>query len=154
MMVSFMKMSSMRRLFVFPLLAGLFLFTAGMPEALVAQTVEVATTSLPNGMVNGAYSATLAATGGTTPYTWSIVGGFLPPGLSLDPVAGALSGTPSAYGVFNFTVQVSDASTLPQTASSQLSISISAPQDTRPADPYWSLRTQRTPSALIIPRFC
>ena len=140
-----MKMCPIRRLFVFPLLAELLLFAAGMPETLVAQTVAVATTSLPDGIVNGAYSATLAATGGTNPYTWSVLGGSLPPGLSLDPATGAVSGTASAYGEFNFTVQVSDASTPPETASNLLSISISAPQDIPPGGPILVITNAANP---------
>jgi hypothetical protein len=42
----------------------------------------VTTASLPNGAQNVAYTATLAATGGTLPYTWSITSGSLPTGLT------------------------------------------------------------------------
>src|SRR5215831_16080958 len=44
--------------------------------------LSVATTSLPNGVPNVSYSATLAATGGTKPYTWALAGGSLPSGLA------------------------------------------------------------------------
>jgi hypothetical protein len=39
------------------------------------------------------YSYTFAATGGTTPRTWSIVSGSLPTGLTLNPSTGTISGT-------------------------------------------------------------
>ena len=68
--------------------------------------------------------ATLAATGGTPPYTWSIVGGSLPPGLTLTPSSGAITGTPTAIGNFSFTAQVTDSSGPPQTATKALNLSI------------------------------
>jgi hypothetical protein len=62
---------------------------------------------LPNGTVSSAYSLTFAATGGTGARSWS-VGTGLPPGLSLNQSTGALTGTPTAPGTFNFTVTVAD----------------------------------------------
>jgi Putative Ig domain len=67
--------------------------------------LTITTASLAGGTVGVAYSATLAATGGMTPYTWSLVGGTLPAGLTLS-TAGVISGTPTAAGTSNFTVQV------------------------------------------------
>jgi len=49
--------------------------------------LAVGTTSLPNGEVNTAYSATLAATGGTAPYSWTLAAGTLPSGITLDRVS-------------------------------------------------------------------
>jgi hypothetical protein len=69
------------------------------------------TTLLPNGSVNAPYSATLQASGGTKPYSWSIMAGSLPAGLSLNATTGVISGTPTASAKPNFTVQVTDAST-------------------------------------------
>ena len=60
---------------------------------------------LPSGTVGTAYSQTLAASGGTTPYSWSLAAGALPAGVNLSN-GGVLSGTPSAAGVAGFTVQV------------------------------------------------
>ncbi len=62
----------------------------------------ITTISLPDGMVGTAYNQTLTAQG-DTPITWSISGGNLPTGLTLSP-NGAITGTPSAVGTFNFTV--------------------------------------------------
>jgi hypothetical protein len=87
---------------------------------------SITTTSLPAGTMGVAYPATqLAATGGTTPYTWSISSGSLPIGLSLTASSGAISGTPTATGAATFTITVKDANGL--TASAQLSVTINAP---------------------------
>ena len=84
--------------------------------------LAIGTTSLPNGIVNVAYTATLMASGGTLPYTWSIVDGSLPPGLTLSPSSGDITGTPTAVGTFSFTVQVMDAGNPVQTATKSLSL--------------------------------
>jgi fibronectin type 3 domain-containing protein len=67
----------------------------------------------------------LAATGGLPPYTWSVIQGSLPAGLTLDANSGVISGTPTAPGTFNFTMQVSDSESPPATASAPLSITVS-----------------------------
>jgi len=91
--------------------------------------LTITTASLPGGIQNVAYSAILAANGGTTPYTWSIASG-LPPGLTLNSSTGAITGTPTAVGTYNFTTQVTDAGNPVQNATNALSIVISAPQTT------------------------
>ena len=82
----------------------------------------ITTTSLPSGTAGTAYSQTLAASGGTTPYTWSLQSGSLPPGLSLDTTSGAITGTPTTPGTYNFTAQVTDANNT--TATHALSIQV------------------------------
>jgi hypothetical protein len=67
-----------------------------------ANNLSVATASPIYGVINTAFSQTLAATGDTAPYNWSVSSGALPAGLSLDP-SGALSGTPTALGTSSFT---------------------------------------------------
>ncbi len=77
----------------------------------VISNVSVTTTTLPSARIGQAYTATLAATGGTTPYTWSVTSGTLPPGLSLTPSSGVISGTPTAQCSANpcaITFQVTD----------------------------------------------
>lgn len=71
---------------------------------------------LPGGVAGTAYGpVTLVASGGNGNYTWSVAtGSSLPPGLSINAGTGAISGTPSAAGVFLFTLQVDD--TDPNTA--------------------------------------
>jgi len=104
-------------------LALILCLTLVMATAVVcqAQPLTITTTQLPNGQFNLPYSASLSATGGTPPYTWSYVGGGLPPGLSVSP-AGVISGTPTAYGDL-FTVQVTDAN-YPQSAPAQSTLFI------------------------------
>src|ERR1700722_12763665 len=73
----------------------------------------VVTTSsqLTAAVVNTAYAgATLIAAHGTAPYTWTVTTGVFPPGMSLS-AAGAISGTPTQSGAFNFTVQAKDSAT-------------------------------------------
>ena len=83
---------------------------------------KFSTASLPAGMVGTAYLQTLAAAGGASPYTWSVSLGSLPVGLTLDIVSGNISGTPSAHGTSNFTVQATDS--LSANATQALSILI------------------------------
>jgi len=84
---------------------------------------SITTSSLPSGTVGTAYSQTLAATGGTTPRSWSVTAGSLPAGLSLSS-GGTISGTPTGSSTSavtsNFTVQVSGGGT----ATKGLSITI------------------------------
>jgi|GEM_PF-710047 len=77
----------------------------------------------PAGVVGVAYSTTLQATGGTSPYSWSVISGSLPAGLSLSS-DGVISGTPTTLGSAMFTVQVQDASG--DQASTGFSIAINA----------------------------
>jgi hypothetical protein len=72
-------------------------------------TLAVATTALPDATQTLPYSATLLASGGTPPYTWSVAGGALPPGLTLQPSTGVIEGAPGQTGTYPFTVQVVDA---------------------------------------------
>ena len=89
--------------------------------------VAITTTSLNSGGVGVAYSATLAASGGITPYTWSIISGSLPGGLVLNAGSGTISGTPTAVGTFNFTVRVADSATPTGTATKALNIIVGQP---------------------------
>jgi hypothetical protein len=62
----------------------------------------------PTAHVGAAYSHTCPASGGTPPYTYSILSGALPTGLALNAATGEISGTPTTKGTFSFTVQVTD----------------------------------------------
>jgi hypothetical protein len=87
----------------------------------------ITTATLPDGSTTAAYSATLAATGGTGATTWSITAGTLPAGLTLDPATGQISGTPTETGTFTITFQVTDSATpTAQTATRQLTLNVPA----------------------------
>jgi putative Ig domain-containing protein len=84
--------------------------TVGQPLPL-----SVATTQLPEGLSATPYSSTLHANGGVGPFTWVITSGILPSGLSLDSSTGIISGIPTAVTSANFSVQVTDSESSPQT---------------------------------------
>jgi len=89
-----------------------------------AAPLTVTTTTLPSGVLRQAYQASLTASGGTKPYTWSIASGSLPTGLSLSAGTGVLTGTPTVRGTFSFTTRVQDSSAPVQTATKSLTITI------------------------------
>jgi hypothetical protein len=92
-----------------------------------ATPLVIGTTTLPSGLEGQAYLATLVASGGTAPYTWSMANNTsLPPGLSLSS-GGKISGAPTVAGTGTFTVQVTDGASPPQTATQSLSIMITSP---------------------------
>jgi phosphodiesterase/alkaline phosphatase D-like protein/outer membrane protein OmpA-like peptidoglycan-associated protein len=80
------------------------------PSALAITT----SSSLASGYRGVGYSTTLAGTGGSDAdgnaptYTWSLIGGALPGGLTLDAMNGTITGTPSVLGDFSFTLQLDD----------------------------------------------
>jgi hypothetical protein len=86
--------------------------------------LAISTGTLANGVAGAAYTQTLAATGGTAPYTWSIATGSLPAGLNLNTATGVISGTPSTAGTSNFSVQVQD--NVGATTSKALTLNIAA----------------------------
>ena len=97
--------------------------SANLSITISAPTLKVTTTSLPNGVINNSYSATVNATGGVQPYIWGLSGN--PAWLSINSSTGVLSGTPTATGTFSFSVTVTDSETpTAQTASANLSISV------------------------------
>jgi hypothetical protein len=83
---------------------------------------SITTTSLPAWTAGVAYSQTLAAAGGATPYTWSVSSGSLPHNLSLNASTGVISGTPDTAATSSFTVTVTGTDTL--SSSAPLSIAI------------------------------
>lgn len=84
--------------------------------------LELAALVLGDGTVGQIYSNTsLQASGGTTPYSFAISAGALPAGLDLS-TSGVVSGTPTAAGTSNFTVQVTDSSKPTQTTTQSFSI--------------------------------
>jgi Putative Ig domain len=96
------------------------------------QVLAISTTSLPNGMTATGYNTSIVATGGIPPYTWSLISGQLPEGLTFGS-NGAITGTPfivtSTPAVFTVQVQDSELNPStglpePETATEQLSMSV------------------------------
>jgi len=118
--------------------SGTWTFTANVADSLAvpdtasqsltvtvsASNLAITTTSpLPGAVAGVAYSTTLAATGGVPPYTWGLVAGSLPSGLSLGS-NGIISGTTSAVGSYTITVQVTDSVT--STAQKQFTLPVTS----------------------------
>src|SRR5437868_14074711 len=85
----------------------------GAPQCPV---IMVNPATLPPGIIGSSYSQTVSAVGGTAPYTFAISTGGLPPGLSITAAnAGTVvvSGTPTASGLFSFTITATDANGCP-----------------------------------------
>jgi hypothetical protein len=106
--------------------------TAGYSETLAvaaAPALSVSPTTLGPGTVGTAYSATLSASGGIAPYSWSVASGTLPTGMTLSNT-GVINGTPSATGTFSFTAKVKDSGSSPQSAAATNSIVVSQAANT------------------------
>ena len=74
-----------------------------------APVVAVSPATLPDAAVGTAYSQTVTASGGATPYSYAVTAGALPGGLALNTTSGVVSGTPTSTGTFNFTISATDA---------------------------------------------
>src|SRR5881296_3682162 len=122
-----------------PTVAGAFPFTVAVKDAATGSAsaslsinvvglplLQITSSQLPGGTVGSAYSATLSASGGTSPYSWSVSSGTLPTGLSLSS-SGTLSGTPTVAGAFPFTVAVKDAASASASASLSINVVTAAP---------------------------
>ena len=101
--------------------------------------LSITTSALANGTVGAAYTQTLTATGGTLPYTWTLVSGALPAGLTLSST-GTISGTPTTATTANFTVQVRDAAQ----ATAQRAFSITTATAAAPYDSQFVSQTVPT----------
>jgi len=102
-----------------PTVKGSFTFSVRATVFLVGSTTQsltmtinappsFTTTSLLDGQVNQAYSATVGLTGGTAPYGFVVWTGALPPGLALNNLTGAITGTPTTKGDHGFVVRGTD----------------------------------------------
>jgi hypothetical protein len=85
------------------------------------RVLAVTSTDLPRGKKGDAYSFQLTASNGRPPYSWTIASGSLPSGLSLN-ASGVISGNPTVFGNFTFTVRVTDSTSTSALASLTLSV--------------------------------
>lgn len=104
----------------------------------------IATESLPAGNVGAQYEATIEATGGATPLTWSLASGSLPAGLSLG-VDGRISGIPTAKATSSVTLAVTDARG--RTATRDAAIEILGPKPVVDSIDYRSSKKRLTVSS-------
>lgn len=124
-------------------LVGTFLciFLGGLLCATAkAADVKITTSSLPQGTMGVAYSATVNTMGGSVPFTWSVSSGALPPGLGLTPSSNTRSaivcGTPTTSGTYNFSISVKGHGGHTSTAS--YSVVIAAPEPEHTVELQWS----------------
>jgi len=82
--------------------------TVTCPSAAVCPTIVMSPPTLLPGTVGTPYSSTITASGGASPYTFSVTSGTLPPGMTLT-AAGVLSGTPTTAGTSTPTIRATDA---------------------------------------------
>jgi len=73
-------------------------------------TMNIVTTELPDGNIDQGYSEVIESRGGNTPYSYAVLSGQLPPGLTLNGGTGEVSGTPNTEGSFTFTIRCTDSS--------------------------------------------
>jgi hypothetical protein len=94
---------------------------SGSATIIIPSAPAVSAGSLPSGSVGTTYAATLTASGGLGPYTWSLANGALPAGLTLDRT-GAISGTPlaAAAGTTQISVEITDSGTPNALSSTQV----------------------------------
>ncbi|MGR3893410.1 putative Ig domain-containing protein [Pseudomonas sp. 1176_21] len=94
--------------------------------AITPPTVVIGTTTLANATQNVPYTASISASGGTAPYSYTIVSGALPSGMALAPT-GSLTGTPTAPGTTSFTVRVTDSQNFQASQALSLTVVAQAP---------------------------
>ncbi|MCM5547857.1 putative Ig domain-containing protein [Xanthomonas hortorum pv. pelargonii] len=109
--------------------AGSFTGNQAYSLTVAGPNLALPASTLPAGTAGQAYSAVIApATGGTAPYSYALTAGALPAGVVVDVATGALSGTPTVAGTFNFTLTVSDSTPSPAAqASRSYTLTIAAP---------------------------
>jgi hypothetical protein len=131
-----------------PTSAGSYTFAIGVNDSAsgyaeqeysmaVTAPLTISTASiLPRGVKGTAYTKTIVASGGSAPYTFSLLYGTLPTGLTLNSSTGAISGTLAANATGTaFTIKVTDSAG--RSVSNNISLPVDAPLTivtTRPGD--------------------
>ncbi|MDX2110798.1 MAG: Ig domain-containing protein [Verrucomicrobiota bacterium] len=95
----------------------------GSVEFVVDASPVLSSATLPSGRIGAAYEYDLGATSGNAPLAYSIAGGLLPPGLSLDAASGRIQGRPTLANDFDFLVRVTDADGDTSTANLRIVVS-------------------------------
>jgi hypothetical protein len=109
-----------------PLDAPVVGFAAESTSSTSTGPLAVASPSLPIALTGASYSASLAASGGTGPYSWSIASGSLPAGLTLSS-SGQITGIPNHASDATFTARVVDSTfPVPRSASGAVTVVVSA----------------------------
>src|SRR5205823_9505168 len=72
-------------------------------------TITLSPSTLPSAQTGAPYGQMITASGGTSPYTFTVTSGALPPGLMLNSATGLVSGTPTSGGAFTLTIAATDA---------------------------------------------
>ncbi len=94
-----------------------------VPSSSLQASPAIITVSLPAATLGVVYTGTVQATGGLSPYTWSVNSGALPPGLALQTpltTSVSISGMPTATGTYAFALLCTDAQQ--QTAQANLTM--------------------------------
>jgi hypothetical protein len=103
-----------------PTAAGTYNFTVTATDAngctgtqaytvgIVCPTITVTPGTIPGGTVGTAYAQTVVGAGGGGTYLYVVTGGALPDGLTLNGASGAITGTPTVAGLFDFTITATD----------------------------------------------
>jgi hypothetical protein len=103
------------------------------PADVLTQQVNIQVTPTPLNIggaplspapLNVDYHSQIPVSGGTPPYTFNVIAGALPQGLSLNLSTGSIDGTPTQNGTFNFRVSVMDSSNPLQSAKTNDTISV------------------------------
>lgn len=120
--------------------AGSFAFTVTVTDAngqtgsrdytlqVAVPTLSLTPATLTDATAGVAYSQGFVADGGIAPYVYAVASGSLPDGLSLDGASGALTGTPTVAGDFDFSISATDSTGgTPATATNAYTLTVSAP---------------------------
>jgi hypothetical protein len=91
-----------------------------------SEPLAVSSISLPIGVAGGVYWTSLAASGGTPPYTWSLAEGEIPAGLALD-AQGVIRGIPATPGTWQFAARVQDSAIGPASATARRTLQVNQP---------------------------